>query len=250
MDFILDIIAAYFFILVIIYFIPTILAINTKNAVGVFLLNLLLGWTVLGWLVSIIWAFISINNKSNDKRYKELIETLKNENNISTETKLPENKKKIFIILGIVLSIAFFYMLTREVEEQKPSIEEQKENINSNIPIDTVLSEKKWNNYINEFKIAFKNKDKQTIKNLTSKNLSVADGPDDIDFILDSIIFINQNIQRDLYLLKTNNTKIDNFYSEIDGLNRFGKTIKIKNLGELEFWFENEEWLFVRLFLE
>lgn len=38
------------------YFLPTILGWNKRNVVAIFLLNLLLGWSVLGWIVALIWA--------------------------------------------------------------------------------------------------------------------------------------------------------------------------------------------------
>ena len=41
-----------------IYFLPTLLAFlrQHKNKLAIFLLNLLLGWTVLGWVVSLVWS--------------------------------------------------------------------------------------------------------------------------------------------------------------------------------------------------
>ena len=46
------------------YFIPTIISIGrkTKREAGIFLLNLLLGWTLLGWIGALIWA-VSDNTK-------------------------------------------------------------------------------------------------------------------------------------------------------------------------------------------
>lgn len=40
------------------YFLPTLIAFlrNHKNKLAIFLLNLLLGWTVLGWVGSLIWS--------------------------------------------------------------------------------------------------------------------------------------------------------------------------------------------------
>lgn len=40
------------------YFLPTIIAFQKKkkNATAVFALNLLLGWTMLGWIIAIVWA--------------------------------------------------------------------------------------------------------------------------------------------------------------------------------------------------
>ncbi len=44
-----------------IHFLPTIIAAlrNSRNVVGIFLLNLFLGWTVIGWIVALIWALRS-----------------------------------------------------------------------------------------------------------------------------------------------------------------------------------------------
>ena len=41
------------------YFIPTAIAIyrKVKSQNGIFLVNLFLGWTFLGWIVALIWAF-------------------------------------------------------------------------------------------------------------------------------------------------------------------------------------------------
>ncbi len=40
------------------YFTPTLVAFlkQHKNKLAIFLLNLLLGWTVLGWVVSLVWS--------------------------------------------------------------------------------------------------------------------------------------------------------------------------------------------------
>ena len=40
------------------YFIPTLIAFlrQHKNKLAIFILNLFLGWTVLGWVVSLVWS--------------------------------------------------------------------------------------------------------------------------------------------------------------------------------------------------
>ena len=45
-------------ILIGVYFLPTIIAGTRvhRNTVGVFLLNLFLGWTLLGWVGALIWS--------------------------------------------------------------------------------------------------------------------------------------------------------------------------------------------------
>src|SRR3989338_5288525 len=42
------------------YFMPWLIALgrNSKNASGIFVLNLLLGWTLLAWVVCFVWAFV------------------------------------------------------------------------------------------------------------------------------------------------------------------------------------------------
>jgi Superinfection immunity protein len=42
-----------------IHFLPTIIAAlrGSRSVVGIFLLNLFLGWTVIGWVIALIWAF-------------------------------------------------------------------------------------------------------------------------------------------------------------------------------------------------
>jgi hypothetical protein len=39
------------------YFLPTIVAaFGHHNAVAIFLLNALLGWTIIGWIAALIWS--------------------------------------------------------------------------------------------------------------------------------------------------------------------------------------------------
>ena len=41
---------------VLIYFIPSIVGKDKRNAGAIFVLNLLLGWTIIGWVGALIWA--------------------------------------------------------------------------------------------------------------------------------------------------------------------------------------------------
>ena len=38
------------------YFLPTIIGGKKRNANAIFTLNLLLGWSVIGWIVALVWA--------------------------------------------------------------------------------------------------------------------------------------------------------------------------------------------------
>jgi hypothetical protein len=42
----------------VIYFLPTIVALarHKRNAVSILLLNLFLGWTLVGWIIALVWA--------------------------------------------------------------------------------------------------------------------------------------------------------------------------------------------------
>ncbi|MGE8045141.1 superinfection immunity protein [Pseudomonas monteilii] len=55
-----------FFLLLLIvlaYFVPTIVAAKRghPNGTPIFLLNLFLGWTAIGWLVALIWSFSAVD---------------------------------------------------------------------------------------------------------------------------------------------------------------------------------------------
>lgn len=41
-----------------IYFAPTIVALarHKRNTLSIFLLNLFLGWTLIGWIIALVWA--------------------------------------------------------------------------------------------------------------------------------------------------------------------------------------------------
>jgi hypothetical protein len=38
------------------YFLPTLIGLRKRNAGAIFALNLLLGWTLIGWIVALVWA--------------------------------------------------------------------------------------------------------------------------------------------------------------------------------------------------
>lgn len=44
------------------YFLPSLIAMNRRHqsAMAIFLLNLLLGWTAIGWIAALIWSFTGV----------------------------------------------------------------------------------------------------------------------------------------------------------------------------------------------
>ncbi|MBK8546934.1 MAG: superinfection immunity protein [Saprospiraceae bacterium] len=67
-------------ILLTIYFLPSIVGKDKENSTSIFLLNLLLGWTLVGWVVALVWATTKDNkitsNMSKFKQTKKLFWTI------------------------------------------------------------------------------------------------------------------------------------------------------------------------------
>lgn len=51
-----------------VYFLPTIIGARHHNAGAIFVLNLLLGWTFVGWIVALVWACTNSAERSNQSR--------------------------------------------------------------------------------------------------------------------------------------------------------------------------------------
>lgn len=70
------------------YFLPTILAFSKKksNKSIIFLVNFFLGWSVIGWIVSLIWALSSDNSQT----------VIVNNNPTNLEEKYLSNKESTY----------------------------------------------------------------------------------------------------------------------------------------------------------
>lgn len=55
------------------YFLPSIVSMfrNTKSGMGIFLLNLFFGWTLLGWIAAFIWSFSAKTVREYKKIYDD-----------------------------------------------------------------------------------------------------------------------------------------------------------------------------------
>jgi len=47
---------------VLLYFVPAIIGYNKRGFAGIFLFNLFLGWTFIGWFIALIWAVTAERN--------------------------------------------------------------------------------------------------------------------------------------------------------------------------------------------
>jgi Superinfection immunity protein len=41
------------------YFLPSIIAHRKRDFAGIFMVNLLFGWTVVGWVIALVWACVA-----------------------------------------------------------------------------------------------------------------------------------------------------------------------------------------------
>jgi hypothetical protein len=41
---------------ILLYFLPTLIGRHKPDTMGIFIVNLLFGWTVIGWFIALIWA--------------------------------------------------------------------------------------------------------------------------------------------------------------------------------------------------
>ena len=48
-----------FLVGLVIYFLPSLIAKDKKDATTIFLVNLFTGWTFIGWVASFIWALVT-----------------------------------------------------------------------------------------------------------------------------------------------------------------------------------------------
>ena len=44
---------------VLLYFLPAIIAHNKRDFTAIFLVDLLFGWTVIGWIIALVWACVA-----------------------------------------------------------------------------------------------------------------------------------------------------------------------------------------------
>lgn len=55
------------------YFLPAFIAgmRGHQNAAAIFVLNLFLGWTFIGWVVALVWAFTAVERRVSRRRYRD-----------------------------------------------------------------------------------------------------------------------------------------------------------------------------------
>ena len=94
-----------FFSCTVVYFIPSIIAYkkNTVNSVDVYVVNLLLGWTILGWIASLFMGVLGKTLVSNEIKNGENNSHLSNESTMRQEK--PEVARVYLIIVAQSINI-------------------------------------------------------------------------------------------------------------------------------------------------
>jgi hypothetical protein len=56
---------------ILLYFLPGLIASNRRhhNALAIGVFNLFLGWTVLGWVLALVWSLMAVNEKVTSNRF-------------------------------------------------------------------------------------------------------------------------------------------------------------------------------------
>jgi hypothetical protein len=60
-------------VFIVVYFLPTVIASNrgSQSTVAIFFFNLLLGWTVLGWIIALFWSCAGDTKENEHHRIQE-----------------------------------------------------------------------------------------------------------------------------------------------------------------------------------
>jgi Superinfection immunity protein len=97
-----------------VYFVPSIVATNREhhNTEAIIALNLFLGWTFLGWVISLVWALTAVNkgsehgdtSKGHDDRHGVIVLTeAKRIGNDEAFTDITGSVAKVFLAVGLLI---------------------------------------------------------------------------------------------------------------------------------------------------
>lgn len=72
-------------IIALVYFIPSIIGYFKKHGAGILLLNLFLGWTLIGWVAALIWA---VSDEGDSGSYKYVCPKCGYKHNLDQKVKI------------------------------------------------------------------------------------------------------------------------------------------------------------------
>lgn len=101
----------FIFLLILIYFLPTICAYSRghHNKDPIFILNIFLGWTLIGWVASLVWAFTANTQNDSDEESEN--------NNLSTKSNVEQLSELIALHKsGAITNDEFAVMKTKIIK--------------------------------------------------------------------------------------------------------------------------------------
>lgn len=111
--------------LLVLYFLPFLAAAARRhqNTLAIFVLDLLLGWTLLGWVVAMVWAFTEIKEREhkgilgfipNIKRKPKTIEISEVDRELFESTRKPKPKELVASNIDVAEKIKQLHELRKE----------------------------------------------------------------------------------------------------------------------------------------
>lgn len=108
-----DFILSYLLVSLLLYFFPFIISIFTRNrTASVFVMNLFLGWTVIGWVWALVWSITPNNDKSD-------ITLLSKSLGNSSPNEQPDKQSSLLNQLSQLHDLYEKGVLTQEIYEQQ-----------------------------------------------------------------------------------------------------------------------------------
>ncbi len=126
MELLTAIIFGYPFLVAAIYFLPSIIAgcKGKKNAGAIFILNLFLGWTFIGWVISLVWA--AIYEQKSCRKCRQIVADVSATRcskcgHISLRQQIKEMPitAKIFFTIAIIMLTVLIYCRLDDLSQEK-----------------------------------------------------------------------------------------------------------------------------------
>lgn len=155
-------------ILLLLYFIPYFVAENRKhhNRMAISVLNLFLGWTVLGWLIALIWACTAVKKDAN-----MVVSTQDSSNNKSIKEKL-----KGINWVGVIITIIITFCIIGVIEQNsdkipKDNVLPQEDQVGSleNDSLDNLLEEPEELKFVDEKPLSISNNEAEILAEIKSE---------------------------------------------------------------------------------
>ena len=186
-----------------IYFLPSAIARKKPQAVQLFLINLLLGWTVVAWFITLIWAFkkagnvnsveaninahtqaqlkklseLTMHGALSDEEFEQqkarLLGNQHTENIIAMQKKLQLASAAIMVFVMLVSCVCYFYVVPKYIYGEEATARRFLNSLQANFVNNRLMQ----TNYLNKT-------GQNEFKKITSFNIKQVQATDDDQFIV------------------------------------------------------------------